>query len=235
MIPLRLILISIWLLLTAAAGAAAADLTLTLTNLTNGTYFTPLLATAHDDAADLFEPGTAASDELVAMAEGGDIDGFIGFLGGVDADTIANPAGGLLAPGDTVTFSMTTVPERPLLSLVAMLLPTNDGFVGLDSLELPTAEGSYTYDLLAYDAGSEANDEQITGGGAPGVAGIPADPSGSGGTGGSGVTTLESNPTVHIHRGILGDGESDGGISDLDRTVHRWLNPVARLTIDLVP
>jgi hypothetical protein len=233
MTPLRLVLISIWLILTAAAGAAAADLTLTLTNLTNGTYFTPLLVTAHDEAVDLFEAGTTASDELVAVAEGGNIDGFTTLLGGVDGDTVANPAGGLLAPGDTVSFTLATVAERPLLSLVAMLLPTNDGFVGLDSLELPTAAGSYVFDLLAYDAGSEVNDELITGGGAPGAAGIPADPGGSSGTGGSGVTTTESNPTVHIHRGIVGDGESGGGISDLDRTVHRWLNPVARLIIDV--
>ena len=233
MTPAPIFLISICLWLTMAASAAAADLTLTLTNLTNGTYFTPFLVTAHDDRADLFEPGITASDELAALAEGGDIDGFIALLGGVDADTIANPAGGLLAPGDTVTFSMTTMPERPLLSLAAMLLPTNDGFVGLDSLEIPIVAGSYVFDLLAYDAGSEANDELITGGGAPGVSGIPADPGGLNGTGGSGVTGIESNPTVHVHRGILGDGDSGGGISDLDRTVHRWLNPVARLTIDV--
>lgn len=233
MTPLRVFIFSFWVLLLSAAVATAADLTLTLTNLTNGTYFTPLLVSAHDDGADLFEPGTTASDELVAMAEGGNIDGLIAMVGGEDADTIANPAGGLLAPGDTVTLSITTVPERPLLSLVAMLLPTNDGFVGLDSLALPTTAGSYHYDLLAYDAGSEANDELVTGGGAPGVAGIPADPGGNSGTGGSGVTVQESNPTVHIHRGVLGDGQSGGGISDLDRTVHRWLNPVARLTIDV--
>ena len=169
----------------------------------------------------------------MAVAEGGDISGFLSLLGGEDDDTVANPAGGLLAPGDATTWTMTTVPERPRLSLVAMLLPTNDGFVGLDSLEIPTAPGSYVFDLLAYDAGSEANDERITGGGAPGVSGIPADPGENGGVSGTGVTTEESNPTVHIHRGVLGDGQAVGGISDLDHTVHRWLNPVARLTIDV--
>lgn len=233
MTPLRVFIFTFWVLLLSAAAATAADLTLTLTNLTNGTYFTPFFISAHDDGTDLFEPGTTASDELVAMAEGGNINGLIALVGGEDADTIANPAGGLLAPGDTVSFFMTTVPERTFLSLVAMLLPTNDGFVGLDSLDLPTAAGSYHYDLLAYDAGSEANDELVTGGGAPGVAGIPADPGGNSGTGGIGVTDQESNTTVHIHRGVLGDGQSSGGISDLDRTVHRWLNPVARLTIDV--
>jgi hypothetical protein len=65
------------------------------------------------------------------------------------------------------------------------------------------------------------------------VAGIPADPGGNGGTNGTGVTAEEPNPTVHVHRGVLGDGQTDGGISDLDRTLHRWLNPVARLIIDV--
>lgn len=233
MAPIRTMVLTGWVFIILTATASAADLTLTVINLTNGTYFTPLLVTAHDASADLFEAGTTASDELATMAEGGEIDGLLSLVGGVDADTIANPAGGLLAPGDTVSFTMTTTPERPLLSMVAMLLPTNDGFVGLDSLTLPTDPGTYTFNLLAYDAGSEANDELITGGGALGVAGIPVDPGDNGGTNGTGVTTEENNPTVHIHRGVLGDGQAVGGISDLDRTVHRWLNPVARLRIEI--
>jgi len=36
---------------------------------------------------------------------------------------------------------------------------------------------------------------------------------------------------VHIHRNGLGDADINGGKSDLDATVHRWLNPVARLTV----
>jgi hypothetical protein len=87
------------------------------------------------------------------------------------------------------------------LSITAMILPTNDGFVGIDSLELPQTAGTYVYTLFAYDAGTEANDERVVGaaGGAPGVAGIPAAPGGDNGQNGTGVTTTESNATVHIH------------------------------------
>ena len=35
---------------------------------------------------------------------------------------------------------------------------------------------------------------------------------------------------VHIHPGNLGDDDLEAGMSDLDNTVHRWLNPVAMLT-----
>jgi len=59
-----------------------------------------------------------------------------------------------------------------------MLLRTNDGFVGLDSLRIPRAPGTYSYYLYGYDAGTEANDELITGGGDPNVPGIPAAPAG---------------------------------------------------------
>jgi len=151
-------------------------------------------------------------------------------------DTVANPAAGLLGPGASVTTDLNTdASGHPVLSIVAMILPTNDGFVGADALTIPQEPGTYTYYLKAYDAGTEANDELVVGGsgGMPGTPGIPADPGGFAGSGGSGVTATETNDTVHIHRGSLGDADAGGGSSDLDITVHRWLNPVAKLVIEV--
>ena len=112
-----------------------------------------------------------------------------------------------------------------------MLLPTNDAFAGLNAVEIPTEPGTYVFDVPAYDAGTEANDELVTGGGAPGAAGIPADPGGLTGTGGNGAAVADANSTVHIHRGSLGDLDPAGGTSDLDSSVHRWLNPVIRVVV----
>ena len=53
---------------------------------------------------------------------------------------------------------------------------------GLDGMPIPIRPGVYTVYLNGYDAGTEANDEVITGGGAPGVPGIPGDPGGNSGT-----------------------------------------------------
>lgn len=53
-----------------AAPVEGASITGTIQNLTHGSYFTPLLITAHDEGIDLFEPGQAASEQLRAMAEG---------------------------------------------------------------------------------------------------------------------------------------------------------------------
>ena len=112
-----------------------------------------------------------------------------------------------------------------------MVLPTNDGFVGLDGWEIPEAAGTYTVYLNAYDAGTEVNDEIINGMGMPGDAGIPAAPGGDGGMGATGVTMTESNSTVHIHRGNVGDVDENAGISDVDSRIHRWLNPVAKIVV----
>ena len=217
--------------------AVAAEFTVTVKNLTNGIYFTPLLITAHDGDTRLFETGSPASEALQAMAEGGDISKLLAKVGGEDRDTVANPAGGLLTPGGIVSdiYFNTDRTHNRYLSLVAMLLPTNDGFVGLDSLLMPRIPGTYRYYLVGYDAGTEANDERITGGGAPGVPGIPGAPGDDAGTGGTGVSVVDANSTVHIHRGVIGDTDPEGGISDLDSTIHRWLNPVAEIVIEVLP
>jgi hypothetical protein len=217
-------------------SATAVEFSVMLTNTTHGSYFTPLLITAHEDTVHLFELGQPASAELQAMAEGGDISGLEAAVGGADDDTVVDPAAGLLAPGSSVMASFNTDNTgNPVLSLVAMMLPTNDGFIGLDSLVIPQAPGTYTYYLNAYDAGTEANDELVVGGagGAPGTPGIPADPGGHAGVNGTGVTTTENNSMVHIHRGSLGDADASGGASDLDSSFHRWLNPVGKLVIDV--
>lgn len=216
-----------------STSALAQDMSIELTNLTQGIYFTPIITAAHSDANNIFVSGSAASSELQAMAEGGDISGLVSILSNLDANINENPASGLLAPGTSTTYALTNDVTNTHLSLAAMILPSNDGFVGLDSWEIPTEAGTYTINLNAYDAGTEANNELVNGGGAPGVLGIPAAPGGNSGTNGTGVTDSESNTLIHIHRGSLGDDQTDGGKSDLNNTVHRWLNPVAKITITI--
>ena len=205
-----------------SATSQAQDLTITVTNLTHGIYFTPVITAAHDVDTAIFTTTEAASAELEALAEGGDISGVSGLLSVANADVDENPAGGLLAPASSTAFSLSNSSGNDYLSVAAMMLPTNDGFIGLDSWEIPSEAGTYTVYLNAYDAGTEANDEII--------ANIP-NPIGITATGASGVTEEISNANVHIHPGVLGDDDEEGGISDLDSSAHRWLNPVAKLTI----
>jgi hypothetical protein len=227
----HIILAGLSLSLCLSQPALAQNFTVAITNLTNGIYFTPLLVAAAPSSTHLYSEGMAASANLQAMAEGGDTAGLKTDLMAVGAD-IAAANTTPLAPGATAMATFTnTAAANTHLSVVGMLLPTNDGFIGLDSTMIPTAAGTYTFYANAYDAGTEANNELINGGGAPNTLGIPADPGAANGTGGTGVASVDANTTVHIHRGIIGDTNPTGGISDLDTTVHRWLNPVAQIVV----
>ncbi len=218
--------------LFAGAVASAADFNVRIINLTNGIWYTPFVVAAHPVGTSLFTTGQPASASLQAMAEGGDISGLVMDLQALGATIAENPAGGLLPPAMSANVDLNTDgTSNVLLSVVAMLLPTNDAFAGLNSISIPTDPGTYMFDLPAYDAGTEANDELVTGGGMPGVAGIPADPGGLTGTGGTGAAMADANTNVHIHRNTLGDTDAIAGVSDLDSRVHRWLNPVVRVIV----
>jgi len=205
--------------LLLSSSLVASDIEVKITNLTKGISFTPLLVSAHNASAKLFMGGTPASANLQAMAEGGDISGLVSDLNATNADIVQNPADGLLAAGATTTAELNTTIGNDYLSVVAMMLPTNDGFIGLNGIKIPTTAGTYRYTLNAYDAGTEANDELASH--------IPALATGSGATGIN--TTAEG--FVHIHRGNIGDFDSAGGVSDLNAQTDRFLNPVASVVI----
>lgn len=261
--------------LTFATTTSAQTIDISITNLTNAQHFTPRLVIAHDNTVDAFEPGVEASSALAWLAEAGVIDdvqsidssgqNFEALLGPVDNDNTSNTwhrFDGLVAPSSTVSYPFDTM-DKPYLSILAMLIPTNDAFVGLDSITIPTEPGTYTYTMNAYDAGTELNDElnsmrtdivaqggaPLGGYGVPGVAGAGASPVplGTGGTGvavtvgfdqdGNAIGANEvidgTDGPVHIHRNVLGDTSLTDGASDLQSTEHRWLNPVARVTITI--
>lgn len=226
----------------AVSGALnAAELEITLINTTHGIGFTPVVAAAHNDTVSLFKAGEKASDALEKMAEGGDIadlnialtNASANIASGADTEK-PGASDGPLTAGNSVTFTISTDAGNDYLSLAAMLLPTNDGFVGLSNWKIPTEAGTYRVALNAYDAGTENNDELdssipnapfITTFGNPGGNGVVTE-------NGSGVVTAgDEGGVVHIHRGNLGDTTADGGISDINSTLHRWLNPVAHLTV----
>ena len=229
----RLSLVSLGVLagIVSAGSAIAADYEVTVTNITGGAHFTPVIAAAHDPAARMFELATVASPELQAVAEGGDVSSMAALLESIGASVAAGD--GLVAPGQSVTLSLSDAAPGSVFSMSAMILPTNDGFAGIDSAALPSDAGSsVTLFARGYDSGTEANDE-LVGSGAPGMPGFPNPPpvvaTGTG-VGGTGVVA-KSEGFVHIHPGVIGDLDDAGGVSDINAAVHRWMTPVARVVI----
>jgi hypothetical protein len=200
------------LLLMGAGASAAAKYEVTITNLTRAQTFTPIMVVSHKPGFKLFTLGTSASDELAALAEDGDEVPLTG-VANVDPSVIdVSDSGGLLTPGASVTVSVDASGGAKEISLASMLIPTNDAFISLNGVRAPKGNKTLTYYSVAYDAGSEPNDELCAYIPGPYCGGMGASP----GVGGEGY--------VHIHAGIH-------GIGDLAPDVFDWRNPVAKITI----
>ena len=197
-------------------SAKPRNYAVTITNITSGQSFTPVIVATHKPGVAFFELGAAPSADLADLAEGGATDGLQMTLDSMPDDVMETATSGLtpdgnplIDPGESVTVMISGSRHFNRLSLAGMLLPTNDSFVAIDSIALPNRSSASL--ALAYDAGSEMNDElcvSIPGphcGGAPFSAGL-------------------AEGYVHISRGISGEG-------DLSASSYDWRNPVAKVSI----
>lgn len=187
----------------------------TITNITRGQTFTPILVATHSPKIAFFELGAPASDGLASLAESGDTTLLASELASTGQVLDAQTIPGLLAPGATATVRVRARGRFDQLSVAAMLIPTNDAFVALNSLSLPWSGGAISRTLIAYDAGSEPNDELCANIPGPRCGGAGGSP----GVGGEGY--------VHVSNGMH-------GIGDLSAAVYDWRNPVARITVRVV-
>jgi len=223
-----------------ATAANAATWEISVQNLTHGNHFTPLFLQAHDNNTQLFSVGGKASAPVELMAECGDTSLLVTAAG--TGNFKNNPVPGFLNPGATTnTVINTALTGETHLSVVAMILPTNDAFIGLESQLIPTTAGTYTYYLNGYDAGTEENDEVLNPAGPTNpctsvLPGMPGAPGKDADTLASGVSTADTNTNIHVHRGVLGEAKVDAlGISDLVNHIHRWQNPVAKVVVTVTP
>ena len=199
-----------------------ATYSVTIENTTMGQWLTPPNFAAHDRSVRVFRSGERASVGVQAVAENGDVGVLAAELTAAVDDTGKGVSGvGAMAPippGGSATFMVTTDEQR--LSLVSMIICTNDGFTGVDSLRLPgQMGGTRSFGLRSYDAGTEVNTElraDI----------VPAPFCGDGG--GSGVSNpmLAENGRIRMHQGITGVGDLPSSFD--------WSNPVAELTISRI-
>ncbi len=229
--------VAIALLMVAVGPGAAADpptatYEVTIANLTNGQWLTPPLAATHDRSVELFDVGAPAGFGLKEVAENGNLTPLYEALTADRhvADVVIAVAGDPppLAPGQRVTFEITTERGAKWLSYASMLICTNDGFTGVDALRLPGRVGSSaTARTLAYDAGSEINTEYL---GdivppCPLLTGVVSSVDGSGVS----DPALAEGGVVHRHAGIVGAGGADHLVAG----VHGWdvTRPVAAIKV----
>ena len=202
------------LLIPSASGSSkrkARTWQVTITNLTpaGSQPLSPPLLVVHSNRADVWSPGTIATHPVAAIAEDANnapaesaLTGYPGVL------SVETGAGGPIPPGETHTFTVRTRGGFDRLTVLTMLVNTNDGFTGLDSLHVH-GRGS-TRSTNAYDAGSERNNERR--------AYIP------GPCCGNHFVRDPEGALIRMHEGITGRGE-------LDPTVYGWTGPVARIQV----
>ena len=208
--------------------AATAEYEVTIINMSHSQPFSPGVIVTHDASANVFEAGTAASEGIRLIAENGDPTAAVGALSGAGgvSDVVATMAPvhrkGGPGPDQLITY-ITASNDARYLSLAAMLICTNDGFIGLNSVELPKGPETAVYFPGAYDAGTEANDELYTSVvdpcGAIGPVAVAPD--------GQNNRTATAD-VIAMHPGFIGSG-------DMDADAYNWRNKVARVTVRRIP
>lgn len=182
---------------------------------------TPFVVATHKGSFNLFEPGKAASNGVQQVADNGDIPTLIAELSAnslVSDVAVAAPAAGPpVFAGQSVSTEVTSTSGARKLSVLGMLICSNDGFGGVNRVDLP-GNGCVTYHGRAYDAGTETNTEAYE------DLVPPCD--GSGQTGMSNPALAE-NGTVHPHQNIQ-------GIADLSFASHGWSGPVIKVVIERI-
>jgi len=199
----------------AAVPASAQDMPgkavqITVENLTSGQPFSPsFFSTRAADGAPLFVLDQQATDQLVSVAEGGNIGGFSGQAARDMGMTIGDAALAIhTLPGQTRSTVIHVDAAHPLVDGVWMLGNTNDGFSGIAGFDAYALGAPETVELRAYDAGSEVNSEK----------------KGFLGALGEGNMRDPENSVITMHPGIRGDADAPAS--------WQWdVNaPVARIT-----
>lgn len=209
------------LLIGVAAETPAQDRSVptyevTVTNVTRGQQFTPLLVVVHRGSSELFRLGEPAQPGLVTLAEEGNIAPLSELFEADPAVFDVATNGTLLDAGHSATLTVLGHDTRDRITLAAMLIPTNDAFVAVMDLNAPLRGRLLATRAIAYDAGSEQNDELCDS-----IPGPFFDECGGPGTG-----SMPGNGEgyVHVHAGIH-------GVADFAPADRDWRNPVAEVAI----
>lgn len=138
-----------------------------------GTFVTPVWFGIHDAGFDIFDVGEPASEGLERIAEDGTFEAIAAELAAADPEgqggVVTGPAIPPIGPRETgsATVVVDDTAATPLVSFAAMVLPSNDAFVGSsDPLTVFDANGNFLGEqniVLTgneiYDAGTEVNTE----------------------------------------------------------------------------
>jgi len=185
-----------------------------VTNLTNAQPVSPVAVVLHDEG-NVWQLGEMASNALEVLAESGDNSGLL-----AESFVMASASGAdVIMPGASETVSVSITDMMPSkLSVVTMLVNTNDAFSGFNAMDIANLEVGESISLRtgSYDAGTEKNTESM--------ASIPGPAAG-----GEGYNEARDDVDfVAMHPGVV--SMDDGLMSSALTQAHRFDNPTLAIT-----
>lgn len=143
-----------------AFSAGGRPIEITIETLHPALVMSPGVFASHDRNHRLWQEGQKASAGLKALAETGNTDPLmfetmLGIGKGFNSSTIIYP----ILPRQRQIAVVTVTEAAPLISGALMIGQTDDGFIGLESVDAHRLALPHQLDLHAFDAGTKRNTE----------------------------------------------------------------------------
>ncbi|OZC02636.1 spondin domain-containing protein [Rubricoccus marinus] len=133
-------------------------------------HFSPLVGAVHAEGAKLWEAGGIASGGIEAMAETGSTGALHAEVDALRASGSALhvvQGGGIRVSPGSVGLELTATDTHALVTLVSMIAPSPDWFVGTEGLDLRDTEGAWRAEirqpLYVWDAGTDSGPSYTSG------------------------------------------------------------------------
>lgn len=131
-------------------------------------HFSPLVGGTHHEGVSFWTPGGIASPGIESMAESGNRAPLRAEI--QSAISAGSAESEILGPGagspDEVSTSLAISASHPLVTLVTMIAPSPDWFVGVHALDLRNADGLWRDELVVpldpYDSGTDSGATYVT-------------------------------------------------------------------------
>ena len=126
-------------------------------SMPGGAHFTEVIGATHNSGTTIWASGGTASAGVENVAELGSVGTLLSEIGqNPNADVIVRAGSSFITPTQTVSGAFTMKASHPLVSVLSMVAPTPDWFVGVSNLRLyDNGWQNRVVDLYPYDAGTE--------------------------------------------------------------------------------
>ena len=127
-------------------------------SMPGGAHFTEAIGATHNSDTTIWASGGMAGAGVENVAELGSVAALVIEIGqNTNADAVVRAGSSNNAPTQTVSGTFTMTASHPLVSVLSMVAPSPDWFVGVSNLRLyDNGWRNRVVDLYPYDAGTEA-------------------------------------------------------------------------------